>query len=255
MAKHNGLGQLCVGLLGVLAFAAAAPAAEVEWRTDYNAARREAVQKNLPLLVEFGTHTCFWCKKMDAATYHDGAVAALLNQQFVAVKVDGHRNPFLTQNLKVDGFPTAVLASPDGVILDRVEGYLAPAPFADHLRKAAAASADWPARAYTEATNALAAQDFPRAIEWLRRVTTAPTNHPAKAKAVQTLAQLENRAAETVTQAVHLHQQGREGEARQSLGGIARDYPGTHAAADAQSLLNTWTSQERPVQTSFQPTK
>jgi thioredoxin-like negative regulator of GroEL len=239
----------------LLAFAAAAPAAEVEWRTDYNAARREAVQKNLPLLVEFGTRTCFWCKKMDAATYRDGTVVGLLNQQFVAVKVDGDRNPFLTQNLKVDGFPTAVLASPDGVILDRVEGFLAPAPFVDHLRKAAAASADWPTRAYAEASNALAGRDYPRAIEWFQRVSAAPTSCPLRARATEALARLEGQAKEGVNQAVQLHQQGREGEARESLGGVARNYPGTHAAADAQGLLSAWTNQERPVQASYQVPK
>ena len=39
---------------------------EVQWRHDYDAARKEALDKNRPLLVDFGTPNCFWCRQLDA---------------------------------------------------------------------------------------------------------------------------------------------------------------------------------------------
>ena len=55
---------------------APALAQEVKWRHDYNAARREAEQKNLPLVVDIGTENCYWCNKLEAITFHDPLAAA-----------------------------------------------------------------------------------------------------------------------------------------------------------------------------------
>src|SRR5262249_48613332 len=48
-----------------LTWPARAPAADpVNWRTDYNAARKEATEKGLPLFVVVGTDNCFYCRKL-----------------------------------------------------------------------------------------------------------------------------------------------------------------------------------------------
>jgi thioredoxin-related protein len=103
--------------------AGSASAQQVEWRQNYNRARKEAEEKNRPLLLDFGTESCFWCKKLDTTTLREPAIANLLNQRFVPLRIDANRDHVLVEALKIQGFPTLVLAAPDGKILGLLEGY------------------------------------------------------------------------------------------------------------------------------------
>ena len=64
---------------------------EVQWRHDYTQARREAVEKNRPLLVDVGTENCYWCKQLDLRTFRDPAIAAVLNARFIPLKIDAQQ--------------------------------------------------------------------------------------------------------------------------------------------------------------------
>src|SRR5262245_57997076 len=99
---------------------------EVAWRYDYARARQEATDKNLPLLVDVGAADCFWCKQLDGRTFKDPAVATLLNSQFISLKVDGERQKTLANALQVQSYPTLLVASPEGKILNVQVGYLGP---------------------------------------------------------------------------------------------------------------------------------
>lgn len=121
----------------LLAAANPADAQEPRWRADYAAARKEAVGSGKPLLLDFGTETCFWCKKLDATTFRDRAVIDLLNERVVAVKVDAERDERLTQALGVQSFPTLVLVSPAGKAIARHEGYADAAKMTAFLRQVA----------------------------------------------------------------------------------------------------------------------
>ena len=92
-------------------------AQEVEWRTDYNKARQEATEKNRPLMLYFGTDNCVHCKRLDATTFRDPAVVAVLNKSFVPLRIDAEKNSALAEALRVERFPTLLLAAPDGKIL------------------------------------------------------------------------------------------------------------------------------------------
>jgi thioredoxin-like negative regulator of GroEL len=119
-------GQRGMAVLGVALLALGAGPArcqDLPWRSDYAAARREAEEKGRPLLLDFGTTNCFWCKKLEQTTFRDAAVARVLGERFVLLKVDGEREVKLVQALAVRSYPTLVLAGPDGRILGKHEGY------------------------------------------------------------------------------------------------------------------------------------
>src|SRR5437764_7007061 len=90
-----------------------APAQSVQWRSDYNAARKEATEKGRPILLDFGTENCMWCKKLDHTTFREPSVVALINESFIALKVDAEREPILTQALRIQTYPTLVVAGPE----------------------------------------------------------------------------------------------------------------------------------------------
>ncbi len=130
------------GLMLVLAatpFASGtASAQEVKWRNDYAAARKEATETGRPLLLDFGTDACFWCKKLDATTFRDPKIVKLLNEQFIPVKIDANKHPRLTEALNVESFPTLVLATPEGKVVGRHVGYAEVAQLTGLLGKAPA---------------------------------------------------------------------------------------------------------------------
>src|SRR5262249_43142180 len=125
-------------LVAAALLARSASAQEIEWREDYNAARREAQERGLPLVLDFSTENCFWCKKLDDTPFRDPLVAPLLRERFIPLKVDAQRNAALTEALRIQSFPTVVLAAPDGKILGTLEGYTEAGRFHEQLQRALA---------------------------------------------------------------------------------------------------------------------
>jgi len=135
--------RIVTGSIVVLTLTAVRPlnAQEVQWRHDYNAARREAKDKQRPIVMDFGTSNCFWCKKLDTSTFRDPGVVKQLNEQFIPVKIDAEREPGLVQTLRIHSYPTLVFAAPDGRILGSHEGFVEVARFSQRLSRALKESA------------------------------------------------------------------------------------------------------------------
>ena len=81
----------------------------MKWRHDYQAAFIEAKESERPLVIDFGTSNCIWCKKLAASTFHDEAVVKQMNEAFIPVKIDAERESTLAQSMKVHSYPTLVL--------------------------------------------------------------------------------------------------------------------------------------------------
>ncbi len=130
---------LCAGLLALAAGSARADG--VAWLTDYNAARRQAHDKKRPLVIDFSTQDCHWCRMLETTTFRDPAVVKALSEQFVALHLDGEKNAELAERLKIQGYPTLIFADADGNILSRQDGYVKPAEFSKLLEHVLAAVA------------------------------------------------------------------------------------------------------------------
>lgn len=227
----------------LLVFVLPVAAQELHWRHDYNSARKESVDKNRPMLLDFVTDHCFWCKKLESTTFRDPAVARVLQQQFVLLKVDAERQTELTQMLKVQNFPTMIIASADGRILTIIEGFVEPAKLLPHLNKAATsgsgAAPEWMARDVRESEAAIQQGDFARAIGILRGVVEHKDEHVVKERARQTLAALEKRAASQLAAANAMQAKGQLLDAMDSFAEVSRKFAGVPAAAEAQAQLAT----------------
>nr|WP_314843961.1 DUF255 domain-containing protein [uncultured Microbacterium sp.] len=94
----------------------------VDWYPWGPEAFAEADRRGVPLLISIGYSTCHWCHVMARESFADPDTAALINRDFVAVKVDREEHPDVdgaymaaasafTQNL---GWPLTVFATPRG---------------------------------------------------------------------------------------------------------------------------------------------
>jgi thioredoxin-like negative regulator of GroEL len=212
---------------------------EVAWRPDYASARREALEKNRPLLIDFRTNPCVWCDRLDAAVFHEPTIVRLLNERFIPLRVDADKEPRLTADLRIESFPTVVLAGADGRILDVQVGFLAAAGFQEKLQRVlnALSSPEWMARDYEAAGKAIAAADYARAIALLRAVVDDGQQRPVQVKARHLLEDLEQQAAGRMARAKQLVEKGQTAEAMETLTDLVRLFSGTQAAAEGGRLL------------------
>jgi thioredoxin-related protein len=231
--------RAALAALAVLIAASACPAQQVQWRTDYNTARREAVEKDRPLFIDFSTTNCFFCKKLDAGPFRDPALIALLNDRFIPLKLDGERETTLVQALRIQAYPTLVMAGADGKILGVIEGFLEAPRLTDHLQRAlqAASTSDWMARDFQEATRSVAAADYGRAVTLLKGIDKDGKDRPVQVKAREVLRELEQQAAGQLARVRQMQEAGQNLEAVEVLTGLMKKYPGTQAAGDGSQLL------------------
>src|SRR5262245_12269369 len=199
-------------------------AQEVQWRHDYDKARREAADKGLPLVIDFGTDNCAYCKKLDAGTFCHPAVVQLLNERFIPLKVDANKDNALTQALNIRLFPTIVLGACNGVILDFHAGYLEADRFQELLHRNLAKLADqeWMVRDYEAAAQAAAAAEFPKAVALLKAVLEDNRGRPVQVKARQLLLDLEQQALGRLARARQAADQGRDAEAMEAVSETVR---------------------------------
>jgi hypothetical protein len=65
----------------------------VDWLPWGEEALRRARELDRPLLVSIGYSSCHWCHVMEHESFEDAETAALMNERFVAVKVDREERP------------------------------------------------------------------------------------------------------------------------------------------------------------------
>ena len=61
-----------------------------EWGSD---AFDEAAERDVPVLLSVGYSACHWCHVMAHESFEDDAIAALMNEHFVNIKVDREERP------------------------------------------------------------------------------------------------------------------------------------------------------------------
>jgi uncharacterized protein YyaL (SSP411 family) len=94
----------------------------VDWYPWGKEAFEKARKENKPIFLSIGYSTCHWCHVMEKESFEDGEVAALLNKNFVAVKVDREERPDIDK-VYMDacmaltgsgGWPLTIMITPDG---------------------------------------------------------------------------------------------------------------------------------------------
>ena len=94
----------------------------VDWWPWCDEAFAEARRRDVPVLISVGYAACHWCHVMAHESFEDAAVGHLVNEGFVAIKVDREERPdvdavYMTATQAMTGqggWPMTVFATPDG---------------------------------------------------------------------------------------------------------------------------------------------
>jgi thioredoxin-related protein len=230
-------------LFGMLCSAAGRAGAQeprdIHWREDYSSARAEADKKGLPLVIDFGTTNCYWCRKLDEITFRDTRIINLMNQQFVPLKINAEREPKLVQDLRINAYPTLVLAAPGGKILYHKEGYHDADTFHDVLARIATntSTPEWMKQQFDFAQKAIEAGDYARAFANVKMILDDNKSRSIRPSAERLLAEIEAKANERLARAKDMLNAGRSAEAAQALTDAMLAFPGLAAAKEAGELL------------------
>ena len=91
-----------------------------------------ASRERRPVLLSITAAWCRACHEMDRTTYADAAVAALIGDRFVPVRVDADRRPDINERYNLGGWPTTAFLTAGGALItggtfvpvDRMAGVL-----------------------------------------------------------------------------------------------------------------------------------
>ena len=94
----------------------------VHWYAWGEEAFAKARTENKPIFLSIGYSSCYWCHVMERESFMDEEIAALLNKNFVAIKVDREERPDVDEiymtSLQImrrrGGWPMSVFLTPEG---------------------------------------------------------------------------------------------------------------------------------------------
>jgi uncharacterized protein YyaL (SSP411 family) len=94
----------------------------IQWHEWGEEAFAVAQSENKPMLLDIGAVWCHWCHVMDRESYEDPDVAAIVNEHFIAVKVDRDERPDIDSRYQAavsavsgqGGWPLTAFLTPDG---------------------------------------------------------------------------------------------------------------------------------------------
>jgi uncharacterized protein YyaL (SSP411 family) len=94
----------------------------VRWHPWGDAAFARAQSEDKPILLDIGAVWCHWCHVMDRESYENPQIAALINELYVAVKVDRDERPDVDARYQAavsaisgqGGWPLTAFLTPDG---------------------------------------------------------------------------------------------------------------------------------------------
>jgi uncharacterized protein len=94
----------------------------IRWHEFGEEAFAAARLANKPMLLDIGAVWCHWCHVMDRESYDDAEVAAIINEHYIAVKVDRDERPDIDSRYQLavsaltgqGGWPLTAFLTPDG---------------------------------------------------------------------------------------------------------------------------------------------
>src|SRR5664280_2632809 len=94
----------------------------IQWQEWGEEAFATAQRENKPILLDIGAVWCHWCHVMDRESYENEEIARLINEHYIAIKVDRDERPDIDARYQVavnaltgqGGWPLTAFLTPEG---------------------------------------------------------------------------------------------------------------------------------------------
>jgi len=112
-------------LLGIIAWASSSIAAssEIKWHS-YEEGMALGKKLGKKVFIDFYADWCGFCRMMDRSTYQDASVIAILNRDFIPVKVHSDKEQEIALRYDIRALPNIAFISEDGTRIGSVPGYI-----------------------------------------------------------------------------------------------------------------------------------
>ena len=97
---------------------------KINWQSFDDSLFARAKQENKFILLDLEAVWCHWCHVMDRETYTDPEVVKLINERYIAVKVDQDARPDLSHKYEDYGWPATIVFNADGKEIVKRSGYI-----------------------------------------------------------------------------------------------------------------------------------
>lgn len=97
---------------------------EIKWTGWSDANFAQAKKENRFILLDLEAVWCHWCHVMEAETYSKAPIIKLINDHFIAVKVDQDARPDLSLRYQDYGWPATIIFNANGREVAMLAGYV-----------------------------------------------------------------------------------------------------------------------------------
>jgi uncharacterized protein YyaL (SSP411 family) len=107
---------------------------EIAWQEWGSEAFERARREDKPVLLGISAVWCHWCHVMDETSYSDPENIGLINDRFVAIRVDNDQRPDINARYNAGGWPTTAFLTPGGEVMAAMT-YIPPDQMRDILNQ------------------------------------------------------------------------------------------------------------------------
>lgn len=108
----------------------------VLWQTHFETAQHEASQNNKPLFVFLTAPGCTYCELLKREALQQQWIIDDLNNNFVAVQVNGRERKDIADRFGVRMFPMLLVMNSNGEVVEQWSGFNGTSDFANHIANA-----------------------------------------------------------------------------------------------------------------------
>jgi uncharacterized protein YyaL (SSP411 family) len=131
--------QLLASFALFLGFVSCAPAQpttaqSIHWQPWSDDVFAQAKKEHKFVLMDLQAIWCHWCHVMDDTTYQDADVVRLINEKYIAVKVDQDSRPDISNRYEDYGWPATVVFNDSAGEIVKRRGYLEPKQMSSMLQ-------------------------------------------------------------------------------------------------------------------------
>lgn len=112
-----------------------AAGSEIPWLRSATEAAIQSQATGKPILVYVRSKNCHYCDLLQKNTWQDPATKARVMKEMIPLKLTLEENKEAIEAMKVKGFPSVIVFSPQREFIGRYDGYMTPEQFQSQVSK------------------------------------------------------------------------------------------------------------------------